>query len=197
VAPLPYANAGAGIAFYVVLGVFVVLEQRVRLSSWLNRRGSHEDRGSLLVLIVAIGGGVGGAFALALDVQGTAIPVARWPIFVLGVLLMVAGIGVRQWSIALLGQFFTVDVRVHPGQTVVDRGPYRWVRHPSYSGMIITFLGIGLALGNWLSLAMLLVVPSAGLVIRIRVEERALLEGLGEDYRRFASTRSRLIPRVW
>lgn len=61
----------------------------------------------------------------------------------------------------------------------------------------MTLVGIGLALGNWAALAILLVVPTAGLVYRIGVEERALLDGLGEPYRRFAASRSRLIPGVW
>ena len=55
--------------------------------------------------------------------------------------LMCAGIAIRQWSVALLGEFFTIDVRVHRDQTVVERGPYRWVRHPSYTGLIMTFVG--------------------------------------------------------
>jgi protein-S-isoprenylcysteine O-methyltransferase Ste14 len=63
--------------------------------------------------------------------------------------------------------------------------------------MIVTFVGIGLALGNWASLAVLAVVPTAGLVVRILFEERALLEGLGEPYRRFAGSRPRLFPGLW
>jgi protein-S-isoprenylcysteine O-methyltransferase Ste14 len=197
VAPLPYTDSGAKLAFYVVLGIFVVLEQRVRLRSWRNRHGSRVDRGSLLVVIVSVLLGVGGGFALAGGVHAAAIPAGRWPIFVLGLLLMCAGIAIRQWSVALLGEFFTVDIRVHRGQTVVERGPYRWVRHPSYTGMIITFVGIGLALGNWAALGVLVVVPTAGLVVRIRSEERALLDGLGEPYRRFAASRPRLVPGLW
>jgi len=181
----------------VVLGAFVVLEQRTRLRSWLNRRGARDDHGSLLVVIVSVLAGVLGGFALAGLVHGAAIPAARWPIFVVGVALMCAGIAIRQWAIALLGEFFTIDIRVHPDQIVVDRGPYRWVRHPSYTGMIITFAGIGLALGNWAALAVLLTVPTAGLVARIRSEEGALLDGLGEPYRRFAASRSRLVPGIW
>jgi protein-S-isoprenylcysteine O-methyltransferase Ste14 len=197
VAPLPYSDSGARIAFYVVLGIFFVLEQRVRLRSWVNRQGSRADHGSLLVVITSVAAGVGGGLALAANVHSAAIPAARWPIFVLGLVLMCAGIGIRQWSIALLGPLFTVDVRVHPDQAIVERGPYRWVRHPSYTGIIITFVGMGLALGNWAALAVLIVVPTAGLVVRIRFEERALLDGVGEPYRRFAASRSRLIPGVW
>jgi protein-S-isoprenylcysteine O-methyltransferase Ste14 len=110
---------------------------------------------------------------------------------------MGAGIAIRQWAVATLGRFFTIDVRVQPGQTVVDRGPYRWVRHPAYTGLILTFLGFGLALGNWAALGVAFLVPTAGLVYRIHFEERALLEGLGEPYRRFAEGRPRLFPGVW
>ncbi len=81
------------------------------------------------------------------------------------------------------GLFFTVDVRVHPDQTVVVRGPYRFVRHPSYTGLIL-FVGVGLALTDWASPA----VPTAKMVVRIHSEERALLAALGDDYRRRLSS---------
>jgi protein-S-isoprenylcysteine O-methyltransferase Ste14 len=197
VAPLPYTDPGARIAFYVVFGIFLLLESRVRLRSQLNRQGSRSDRNSRVVLYFWVVAGLVGGFALAGDVHRAAIRDGRWPIFVVGLILMGAGIAVRQWAVALLGQFFTTDVRVHPGQTVVERGPYRWVRHPSYTGMLISFVGIGLALGNWAALGALAVLPTIGLVYRIRIEEHALLDGLGEPYRRFAASRSRLVPRLW
>jgi protein-S-isoprenylcysteine O-methyltransferase Ste14 len=96
-----------------------------------------------------------------------------------------------------LGRFFTVDVRVHANQTIVDSGPYRWVRHPSYTGLIMFNVGLGLALSNWAALAVMLLLPTGGLIVRIRLEERALVAQLGDDYRRFAGTRRRLLPGVW
>src|SRR5665213_2493171 len=103
-----------------------------------------------------------------------------------------------EWHcVVALGQFFTVQVHVRSGQTVVDTGPYQWVRHPSYTAIIMSFVGIGVALSNWLSLLVLIVVPTIGLVIRIRVEEKALLEALGEPYREFSAKRARLVPKVW
>jgi protein-S-isoprenylcysteine O-methyltransferase Ste14 len=170
---------------------------RIRLRSSLNRQGARLERGSLLVVFGAIYAGVAGGFLLGEKVHSAAIADGRWPLFVLGMVFMCAGIVIRQWSVALLGQLFTVDVRVHPGQRVVERGPYRWVRHPSYAGLILTFVGIGLALGNWAALIVLAVVPTLGLVVRIRFEERALLDGLGEPYRRFAASRPHLFPGLW
>jgi protein-S-isoprenylcysteine O-methyltransferase Ste14 len=141
--------------------------------------------------------GLAGGLVLAGTVHGAAIAVAWWPIFVVGLILMIAGVAIRQWAIVVLGQFYTFDVRLHPGQSVVERGPYRWVRHPTYTGMILTFVGVGLAVGNWAALAVLIGVPTAGLVLRIHFEERALLDGLGEPYRCFAASRPRLFPGLW
>lgn len=195
--PLPYTNSGARTAFYAVFVTFLLLEYRIRLRSRINPQGDRSDAGSLLVVWLTIVPALAGGFELAASAHWAAITVARWPLFIVGVILMAIGTAIRQWAVALLGQFFTVDVRIHPEQTVVDTGPYRWVRHPSYTGMLITFLGIGLALGNWAALIVLIVLPTIGLVIRIHVEERALLKGLGEPYRRFAATRAHLIPGVW
>jgi protein-S-isoprenylcysteine O-methyltransferase Ste14 len=198
VTSLPLDHPGARIAFDLVVGAFLLSEVRVRLRSDRNREGSRLDRMSMRVVQATAFVGVGGAVLLTRRAPGVAVTAgARWPLFVAGLVLMCAGIAIRQWAVSTLGRFFTTDVRVQSGQTVVDRGPYRWVQHPSYTGLIATFLGLGLALGNWAALAVIAVVPTLGLVYRIRVEEDALLEGLGEPYRRFAASRARLFPGVW
>jgi protein-S-isoprenylcysteine O-methyltransferase Ste14 len=163
----------------------------------MNHGGTRKDCGSLYVVIVTSVVGIGAALALAHNTQSTGLHVARWPIFIIGLVITVLGIALRQWAVLALGQFFTVQVQVRSGQTVVNTGPYRWVRHPSYTAIIMSFVGIGIALENWLSLLVLIVVPTSGLVIRIRVEERALLDALGEPYREFSRSRARLLPKVW
>ena len=197
VRPLADSHTVAAIVFYGLIAVFVVLEQRVRLRSVLSREGERRDAGSLLLILVCAGGGLAGAFVVAAHVPSTAVTVARWPLFVAGLALMVAGIGVRQWAVALLGSLFTVDVRVREGQQVIDRGPYRFVRHPSYSGLLLTLAGIGVSLDNWLSIACVVLPASLGIIVRIEVEERALLTELGEPYRRYAEGRARLVPHLW
>jgi protein-S-isoprenylcysteine O-methyltransferase Ste14 len=194
---LPLDQPQARIAFDAVVGLFVLSEVRVRLRSDRNPHGTRLDRRSLQVVKATIVIGAGGAVLLAAKAPGWAIAGSGWPLLVAGLVLMCVGIAIRQWAFAVLGRFFTIDVRVQTGQTVVEGGPYRWVRHPSYTGLIVTFLGLGLALGNWGSLALAAVVPTAGLVYRIRFEERALLAGLGEPYRRYAEGRPRLVPGVW
>jgi protein-S-isoprenylcysteine O-methyltransferase Ste14 len=197
VRPLPYSDAGARIAFYAILAAFLLLEQRTRVLSWTRRDGERRDRGTLVVVVISIAVGLAGAGVVAGDVTSAELSGARWPLFAAGLAVMLAGIVLRQWSIAMLGRSFTVVVRVREGQQVIDTGPYRWVRHPSYTGMLVTFAGYGLALGNWISILCAIVVPLIGIVVRIRVEEQALLEGLGEPYRRFAEGRKRLVPGVW
>ena len=196
VAAPPYQQPGANIAFWTLFGLFALGEYAMRVRSRLNPSGTRAERWSLVIVVIAVIGGLLGGLGLA-GWQAMTITVGRWPLFIVGLALMASGIYVRQWAICTLGRFFTADVRVHPQQTVVDRGPYRWVRHPSYSGLIIFFLGLGLALTNWMSLLALVALPTAGLVIRIRSEERALLAGLGEPYRRYAAAHQRLFPGVW
>jgi protein-S-isoprenylcysteine O-methyltransferase Ste14 len=190
----PYEQSGATIAFWTLFGLFAVGEYVMRFRSGFNRRGRRVERWSLLVVIVTVVGAMLGGLELV-HWHTTSIGAARWPLFVAGLTLMATGVAVRQWAILVLGRFFTVDVRVHPNQTVVDRGPYRWVRHPAYTGLVVFFVGLGLALSNWASLVVLALVPTVGLLVRIHSEERALIAGLGEDYRRYAATR--LFPGIW
>jgi protein-S-isoprenylcysteine O-methyltransferase Ste14 len=196
-APLAYTDVGAKYAFYVVLGMFAASEWSIRFRSQKNHGGTRKDRGSIYVVVFTSVLGISAAFALAHIVQSAGISITRWPIFIIGLAIVILAMALRRWAVLTLGQFFTVQVQVRSGQTVVDTGPYRWVRHPSYTAITMSFVGIGVALENWLSLLVLMVVPTIGLVIRIRVEERALLEALGEPYREFSATRARLIPKVW
>jgi len=68
-------------------------------------------------------------------------------------IVMWLGLAIRIWAIAVLGNAFRTTVEVDPGQRVVSTGPYEWVRHPSYTGLLLIVSGFGLAEGNWLALA--------------------------------------------
>jgi protein-S-isoprenylcysteine O-methyltransferase Ste14 len=114
-----------------------------------------------------------------------------------GVLVMWLGLALRVWAIASLGSAFRTTVEVEPGQAVVSSGPYMWIRHPSYAGLLLIVAGFGAALGNWLSLAACVVLPLPAIVWRIHVEEAELSRVLGQAYRTYQSDRARLIPRLW
>jgi protein-S-isoprenylcysteine O-methyltransferase Ste14 len=194
--PLITTDQTARIMLQVTAIAFAVSEVSIRIRSARRSAGLRADRGSILAVVLSIGAGLLVAIWCAASVSLMAIP-GDWTPLIVGIALMWLGIALREWAVLALGIFFTVVVRVAPEQTVVDRGPYRWVRHPSYTGLLLTLIGLGLALGNWLSLLALAVLPTIGLVIRIRVEEQALLSVLGDRYRGYAEHRPRLIPGIW
>ena len=121
----------------------------------------------------------------------------NWWTLGLGIAIVLAGAGLRDWSIVSLGRWFRREVTIEPGQRLVRRGPYRVLRHPSYTGLVLIFAGFGLAIGSWLGAAAALVLVLAGMLPRIRVEERALANAFGAEYTEYASSRARLLPRVW
>lgn len=157
----------------------------------------RHDRGSHFVLFFSLVIGMVAAFACASAVPQATIAWRQPVLFWIGIALMLAGVAFRWYAIRVLGRFFTRIVATRAGQTVIDKGPYRLIRHPSYSGGLLTVLGVGLALTNWLSLLVLVVPALIGYNYRVHVEERALCEVLGEPYRNYMKRTRRFIPYVW
>jgi protein-S-isoprenylcysteine O-methyltransferase Ste14 len=119
-----------------------------------------------------------------------------WPI-ITGLVVIWLGLALRAWSVVVLGRSFRTTVEVDAGQAVVSRGPYRWVRHPSYTGLLLTAAGFGLAFSNWPGLILCLVLPEVATLRRIGVEEAELTKVLGDPYRAYQDHTKRLIPGVW
>ncbi len=155
------------------------------------------DAGS--VALIAIGGAIGLAIAVPLAwVRSLHASAGLAPLlFGVGIAMLIGGSLLRRHCWRLLAGSFTGDVRARPDQAIVRTGAYRWLRHPSYTAGILMNTGIGLALGSWGSALVLVVVSFAVYAYRISVEERALLEVVGEPYRQFIQTRRRLIPFIY
>jgi len=115
-------------------------------------------------------------------------------IFSIGIFLMFLGFLVRQYAIAILGRFFSLTVQIAEDHMVVEKGPYRLIRHPSYTGILIMFIGLGLAVQSWGAVLVLLLFFGISFGYRMRVEERTLLSGLGRDYASYMKRTKRLIP---
>jgi len=116
---------------------------------------------------------------------------------VAAVVLFAAGLILRWWAIVTLGRFFTVDVTVERDHELVERGPFRWVRHPSYTGVLLAFVGWALTLWNWAAMAVVLVPIFVAFVRRMNVEEDALSRALGERYVEYMKRTKRLIPLLY
>jgi protein-S-isoprenylcysteine O-methyltransferase len=114
-----------------------------------------------------------------------------------GVILFAAGIFLRWYSIIHLGRFFTINVAIAADHQLIDTGPYRFIRHPSYTGALVAFIGFGMVLGNWASLLVISLPVMLAFLYRIKVEERALIQALGQRYLDYATRTNRLIPLVY
>jgi protein-S-isoprenylcysteine O-methyltransferase len=155
------------------------------------------DKGSLWLLWTIIGLSVFLAFNMYFAVPTAGFGDAATAACYAGIAVYVMGLSLRWYSIIYLGRFFTVNVAIAADHQLIDKGPYRYVRHPSYTGALLAFLGLGLALTNWASLAILLIPIFLAFAHRMRVEEAALLQGLGAPYRLYMDRTKRLIPGVY
>jgi protein-S-isoprenylcysteine O-methyltransferase Ste14 len=193
--PLPFSGAPTyATAFWSTYVLWIALES---VTSWTKRSGDPtkaRDRGSFRLILVLLWFAVGLDFALSFLLPQASILWHRPVVFYIGIGLMLAGLAFRFYAMSLLGRFFTYDVAVHAGQTVIEVGPYRYIRHPSYTGALITLVGLGLALGNWAGLFVVLGLMAVAYAYRISVEEAALLAALGDPYKQYMRRTRRLIP---
>jgi len=180
---LHVASAFVFVALYIG---WLVIEASVALSE-TSREKTNLDRGTLE--LYAAGRALTVITALSLATPGPTALAA------IGAALFVAGVAFRLVAIRTLGQFYSHRVRLSGEHRVVDSGPYRYVRHPAYVGMLVAHLGVVLFFFSWPALAVFAILFVPAVVARILVEERAL-DGL-PGYREFAQHRARLLPMVW
>jgi protein-S-isoprenylcysteine O-methyltransferase Ste14 len=178
---------------YVSWTLFEILTGSSRKSSDPQKA---RDRGSFFFLIAMIWIGISLDFVFVFDVRKAAIPRLRTEIFLAGIAILWLGIAFRYYAMRVLGRYFTFDVAVHANQTVIESGPYRYIRHPSYTGALITLFGFGLTLGNWAGLLALLTCGAIGYAYRIKVEESALATAIGDPYKQYMQRTHRLFPFV-
>jgi protein-S-isoprenylcysteine O-methyltransferase Ste14 len=175
-----------------------VITAVIELAGAARRRdeATKKDRGSRFVLRITV---IPAVFVLAVSPKIAPAAEIHPPLVavVIGMVVFAAGEALRVWAKVALGRYFTYTVMTSSDQPVITSGPYRYVRHPSYTGILLIAIGAGAVWGNWLGLAGLTLGTLVGLVYRIYVEEKALLEELGERYRTYAEVHKRLVPFVW
>jgi protein-S-isoprenylcysteine O-methyltransferase Ste14 len=190
VRPLVYQAGPAQVLFYANGAAYVVRELVLQVRA----PGGRRDPSYYAMLALPL---AGLALAFVFASVDDRLPGPRWVPAAAGIALMCTGFAFRAWAIRELGRFFTVTVGVEEGHRVVDTGPYRRVRHPSYTGMAVYFAGLGISLDSWLSLAAATLLPLAGIVVRIHYEEQLLRRELGPPYADYSERTRRLVPGVW
>ena len=158
---------------------------------YMTAAADNRDRFSLKVIVI----GGPPTWLLSIGLSFAAIGAIHSGLLqVLGLAMMVAGIALRFTAIAQLGRFHSPNVAIQADHRLIETGLYRFVRHPSYLGALIAFLGFSVALGNWLSvLTMAAIIPWLYLY-RIREEDAVLLAAFGDEYRDYCRRTKRLIP---
>ena len=181
-------NIAIGILFvWIVVDGFVVFRRQT---------GQLENRDHSSLRLLMISGPL--LWFISIGLSFTAIGTLQLPTAQLvGLSVMLAGIVLRSVAIAQLGRFHTPNVAVLADHQLKVTGLYQYVRHPSYLSALVAFAGFGLALGNWLSLLLILLITPAIYLYRIREEELVLTEGLGDSYREYCRRTRRLIPGIY
>lgn len=181
----------------ILTSIWIVSEIWIALAT--RARGAHarvRDRGSMIVLWVVI--------LLAIFAGGylrEAVP-ARFPIpsvYVKGIaiILLIAALAIRWTAIRTLGRYFTANVAIQDGHRLLRTGLYGWVRHPSYTGLLLAFVALAIHFNNWWSLPAVIVPITIAMLYRISVEETALREAFGEEYEDYRKTTRRLVPGIY
>jgi protein-S-isoprenylcysteine O-methyltransferase len=165
----------------------------------LHRRSSSStrrvDHGSLRILWLVILSACG--LGVVVAAYAPKAQFSSWVAHDLAISLFAAGLAIRWYAIIYLGRFFTVDVAIAADHRLIDTGPYRYIRHPSYTGSLIAFLRLALSMGNPLSAMVLYVPTTLAFLWRIRIEEAALRSALGESYDQYSRRTKRLIPALY
>ncbi len=184
---------------YILIGVFVATEGRARKgqSAQSLDRGQFDQRSTALIGIAFLITGLGLLLAPILNYFGIGPIPSTTTVGWGGLVIAVLGIALRLWANRTLGEFYTRTLRVAESQSIVQRGPYRLIRHPGYLGSILMWTGVGLATTNWIAVTIAVVVTCFAYHYRIRAEERMLAAAIGKDYGEYQSRTWRLIPFIY
>lgn len=193
---LLYADALSHSKWWAVVAVCVLGSLTQPAYSPLDRRAPAEDRGTANQLVwtvyLCLIGGV-------LESLTLRMPVAlSWTwLSSIELAIALAGTLLRAWAVARLGHFFTWHVRVQSGQSVIRTGPYRLVRHPSYTGAWLLYVGVLLAIDAWVCGSLMGILLFCGFARRIRYEEMLMRQTFGDEYVAYCLRVKRLVPFMW
>jgi protein-S-isoprenylcysteine O-methyltransferase len=176
---------------FLISELLLTLTRRSR-----SRTGVKQDRSTLGMIWLVIAVSITASVFVAQDFQAAALPHGQM-LATAGAVLFAGGLVIRWWAIITLGRFFTIDVTIEKDHELVERGPFRVVRHPSYTGVLLSFVGFALSLRNWAALVVIVLPIGAAFIHRINVEEDALSDALGPRYADYMKRTKRLVPFIY
>ena len=184
--------------FIIYTTYFIFLLTEISLNRMLRSTSNDKqgaDKESVTLIWVTV--------ILSMTVAGYVAEKFSAPIFsshlrtYIGVALIYIGIIIRLVAVYTLGQFFTVDVTIRKNHQLKKDGCFRYVRHPNYAALLISFLGVGITDNNWFSLVIIFIPILTAFIIRINIEEKVLIQHFGVEYLAYRKTTKRLIPLVY
>lgn len=181
--------------FYISMAAWFLSEIYYKQKFKSETKDQKKDKSTLNILWVVI---IPSVFVAVTVSKLTSFHIRnQYWILYLGEFLIIIGIVFRWIIIKSLGNFFTVDVSIRENHQIKKSGFYRLVRHPSYSFVLLTFLGLGLFLNNWFSLFIAFVPVFSAFLYRIKVEEKALTGQFGCEYLEYKRKTKKLIPFIY
>jgi len=187
---------GIGILSWIAFVVWALSEIVIVIRSKLLRDNvftTKVDKGSSWLIRIVIYLGAGIAFSFHSFSWGW---VGR-PIADISAVFMLIGVALRLWSVHVLGRNFSPEVSIDSEQELVKDGPYRIIRHPAYTGSLLTFAFLGLAFNSWIASCIILFMLLPCFIYRIYIEENALISHFGPAYNEYCQITWGLIPYLW
>ena len=183
-------------SFNTLSALLLASEVALALSKRSKSRAATQDRSTLPILWIVIFLSIGAGLFLRETFPQGALP-EPLIFYLTGLVLFFLGLVIRWVAIIYLGRFFTVNVAIAEDHQLITTGPYRYVRHPSYTGTLLVFLGFGLCMLNFYSLVTVFLPIAVAFLWRMHVEESALQAAFGERYREYRARTARLIPHLF
>lgn len=185
-----FQSPSAAYAFFILFCIWVACELANNVLSKKNSQIANLDRGSFRIIILASWAAIFAIFIF----RSLRIGIFEGSLQYIGFILIAAGIILREWAIYVLGKHFTVRVQVRKEANLVTWGPYRYVRHPSYTGTLLAVIGIAIAVGTWFGALFALALKLVAYRYRINVEEEALQQAFGSEWDDYKRKTWKLIP---
>jgi len=176
---------------WIASEIWIAIATRTRHST-----GNVRDRGTMLLLWVVLFTAISAGNWFS-EAQGVNLPGGAHWLKPASLFVLISGLALRWSAVISLGKSFSSNVAIHATQRVMKTGLYRWMRHPSYTGLLLCILAVGMHTRNWISFLIILVPCAAALLYRIHVEEIALREHFGPEYIEYSEMTKRLIPGVY